>query len=211
MRKPHPSAVSAVLLLFLLLFGGRQSVGADCRPFNDLINSGGFAVADLEGSLLAACNPDQSFVPASIAKIATALAAFTIQGKDYRFQTEFFLDEQKNLFIQGQGDPFLISEEVGMIAARIHTMGVDEIQAIYIDESRYNLLETVPGLGTSDNPYDVRVAATAVNFNTVHIVVDAKGKAVSAEPQTPTLPIMHDLAFGLEPGEYRLNICRNGC
>ena len=197
--------------MFLLLIGDRQSALTDCRPFADLIDRGGFVVAHSEDGILAACNPEQSFVPASIAKIATALAAFNILGKDYRFQTEFFLDELNNLFIRGHGDPFLISEEVDMIASRIHALGLTEIRAVYIDDSLYRFLENDPGRGTSDNPYDVPVTATAVNFNTVSIVVDDKEHAASAEPQTPTLPIMQDMARGLAPGQYRLNICRDGC
>jgi len=46
-----------------------------------------------------------------------------------------------------------------------------------------------------------------VNFNTVSITVSNRG-VYSAEEQTPTLPIMKDLGFGLASGSYRLNISR---
>jgi len=201
----------ALFLLFLAVLIDRQSVYADCRSFSDLIRNGAYAVADQDGSIADSCNEDIPFIPASIVKVPLALAAFDILGADFRFTTELYMDGQENLYIHGSGDPFLVSEEVGLILDRLAERGVRRINGIFVDNSRYDLGGQVPGRGVSDNPYDVPVNATAVNFNTVSVRVLDDGNVVSAEPQTPTLPVMKDLARSYRPGEYRLNVCPGNC
>ena len=168
-------------------------------------------MADASGRIESACNLDAPLVPASIVKILTALAAIHILGLDYRFGTTFFTDADNNLYIRGAGDPLLISEEVALILTALKKRNVNKINDIYIDNSLFALENQVPGRGQSDNPFDSPVVATGVNFNTVNIRVDTAGKVVSNEPQTPTLPIMHEMGKSLQPGTYRLNICQAGC
>ena len=167
--------------------------------------------AESDGRILAACNPDQAFIPASIIKIATARIALQVLGPDFRFQTDFYLDAEQNLYLRGFGDPFLVAEEAALILDRLRDLGVARINGIYIDNSNFALESQIPGRGTSDNPYDVPVSATAVNFNTVALRVDRNREVRSAEEQTPTLPLMRELAKGRPPGEYRLNICQGQC
>lgn len=209
MRKPFRPVVC--LLLLGIVLSGRQSAFADCRFFSGLIDNGGYAVADHIGRTVSSCNENTPFVPASIIKVPLALAAFDILGPEFRFTTEFYVDRQGNLFIKGYGDPFLISEEIELILARLIEKGVGVINGIFIDSSTADLREEMPGRGKSDNPYDVPVSSVGVNFNTVHIRVHAGGRVESAEPQTPTLAIMHDLGQNLSPGEYRLNVCQDNC
>jgi len=121
------------------------------------------------------------------------------------------MDAQNNLYIEGSGDPFLISEEVEYILGALRERGVTLIRGIYVDTSRFALQDETPGSRESANPYDAPASAAGVNFNTVNITVDDRGKVASAEPQTPTLPIMAELGAGLQQGSYRLNICRQGC
>jgi D-alanyl-D-alanine carboxypeptidase len=42
----------------------------------------------------------------------TAWLAMEVLGGDYRFETPFYLDGDRVLYIRGGGDPFLISEEL---------------------------------------------------------------------------------------------------
>ncbi|HHO49230.1 MAG TPA: peptidase S13 [Desulfobacteraceae bacterium] len=211
MKGTLPPIGPGFCLLLALVLLGRQPAVADCRSFSDLIGNGAFGVADREGQTLSSCNGDRSYVPASIIKISTALAALRLLGPDYRFTTEFFIDRERNLYIRGTGDPFLVSEEVERMVIALRARGLDRINNIFIDQGGYALAGQVPGLGVSGNPYDAPVAATAVNFNTVNIAVDHEGRVGSAEPQTPDLPIMEDMGTGLPPGVHRLNICRGGC
>ncbi len=199
------------LCAVVLVVSSRQPAAAGCRSFSGLLESGAWGVADAQGRIIAACNPDQPFIPASILKIATGLAALRILGPEYRFTTDFFLDDAANLYIRGAGDPFLVSEEVDRIAGRLREAGLTGVRGIVVDSSRYQLEDGTPGQGSSSNPYDVPVVAVAVNFNTVKIRVDNGGGVVSAEPQTPDLPIMAELGAGLAPGVYRLNVCPRDC
>lgn len=211
MGKSFFSGVLFLLILPLFFCCSWQAALAACHDFSDVIHSGGYAVADETGQIISSCNPDTPFIPASIIKIQTALAAFHILGRDFRFQTAFYMDEQNNLYIRGEGDPLLISEEVERLLVELRNRNVREINDIFIDNSRFSVPEQVPGRGQSDNPFDSPVSATGVNFNTVNIRVDKGGKVVSAEPQTPTLPIMKEMGRGLEQGVYRLNICQGNC
>ena len=69
-------------------------------------------VTDSVGQILWAKNTDKNLIPASILKIFTSTVALHYLGNDYRFPTEFYLDEQSNLKIKGYGDPLLVSEVI---------------------------------------------------------------------------------------------------
>ena len=199
------------LSLFVLALIDRQPAWADCRSFYPAAGNNALAVADPDGRILDACNPDQPLLPASILKIATALIALQVLGPDFRFHTELYLDPEQNLYLRGFGDPMLVAEEVALILDRLRELGVARINGIFVDNSSYGLESQVPGRGGSDNPYDAPVSATAVNFNSVALRVGPGREITSAEPQTPTLPLMREMAKGRPPGKYRLNICPDPC
>ncbi len=76
-------------------------------------------VLDKDGKELVARNADKPFVPASVAKVVTAWLAMETLGGDYRFKTEFYLDDNRVLYVRGGGDPFLISEELVLLAKNL--------------------------------------------------------------------------------------------
>jgi len=172
------------------------------------IDNGGYAVKK-DGRIIAAHNLHKIFVPASIVKIATSLAALRILGPKYRFETYFFMDAKQNLYIKGFGDPFLISEEIVIIVRELKKLGCRRINDIYLDDTAFNISTIADGSGLSDNPYDAQNNALAVNFNTVNVKKDQTGKVSSAEEQTPTLPLMAELAEDLESGIHRINISKD--
>jgi serine-type D-Ala-D-Ala carboxypeptidase/endopeptidase (penicillin-binding protein 4) len=102
-------AVALLLLPTPALADVKEKVAA-------LAPSGVVLVADLEGSELVAQNADEPFVPASVTKIVTAWLALEVLGGDYRFETRFYLDDKRVLYVRGGGDPFLISEELAPLA-----------------------------------------------------------------------------------------------
>jgi len=170
-----------------------------------MINQGGYAVTRGE-RLLATYNLDQPLIPASIAKLATSLAALNKLGPDYRFRTEIYLDRNDNLYLKGYGDPFLVSEEVAELVKELHQAGVTTINSIFIDETAFDLEAEVDGRDGSLNPYDVGPAAMVANFNTINLRVGPQGKVESAEPQTPLLPLMIELGCKLPIGGQRINV-----
>jgi D-alanyl-D-alanine carboxypeptidase/D-alanyl-D-alanine-endopeptidase (penicillin-binding protein 4) len=58
-------------------------------------------VIDAEGNELVAQNADDPFVPASVTKIVTAWLTMEVLGGDYRFQTRFYLDDKRVLYVRG--------------------------------------------------------------------------------------------------------------
>ena len=146
-------------------------------------------VVDEKGDELVAQNADKPFVPASVAKIVTAWLAMEVLGADYRFETRFYLDGDRVLYVRGGGDPFLISEELAQLAsALVAAIGKQPLSGIVLDASYYPSDIRIPGIEDTDEAYDALNSALAVNFNTIHAV--RKGKTVhSAEKQTPITPL----------------------
>ena len=95
-------AVALILVTAPALAGVKEKVAA-------LAPSGTVLVMDEKSNELVAQNADQPFVPASVAKIVTAWLAMEVLGGDYRFETRFYLDGDRKLYVRGGGDPFLIS------------------------------------------------------------------------------------------------------
>jgi D-alanyl-D-alanine carboxypeptidase/D-alanyl-D-alanine-endopeptidase (penicillin-binding protein 4) len=146
-------------------------------------------VEDEKGNELIAQNVDKPFVPASVTKLVTAWLALEVLGPDYRFETKFYLDKNRVLYVRGGGDPFLISEELAPLAAElVAAIGREPITGIVLDASYYPSDLRIPGIENTDEAYNALNSALAVNFNTIAAV--RKGNTVrSAEDQTPITPL----------------------
>ncbi len=149
-----------------------------------------------------------TFVPASILKLATAAAALHQLGPDYRFRTEIALDGERNLYVRGYGDPYLVSEAWRAIAKSLQERGVFELalKSLVLDDTAFAPNQAVDGSEHSLNPYDARLGALVTNFNSVNVQVIRRGKVVSAEPQTPLTPLAAELARTLPRGTHRINL-----
>jgi serine-type D-Ala-D-Ala carboxypeptidase/endopeptidase (penicillin-binding protein 4) len=154
-----------------------------------LAPSGVVLVVDSEGGELVAQNADEPFVPASVTKIVTAWLALEVLGGDYRFETRFYLDDKRVLYVRGGGDPFLISEELAPLATDlVAVVGKKPIDGIVLDASYYPSNLSIPGIENTNNAYDALNSALAANFNTIYAL--RKGNKVSsAEKQTPITPL----------------------
>jgi serine-type D-Ala-D-Ala carboxypeptidase/endopeptidase (penicillin-binding protein 4) len=183
MRSHLPALACALVLLPAPAVAGAKEQVAALAP------SGLVLVMDEKGNELVAQNADQPFVPASVTKIVTAWLALEVLGDDYRFQTRFYLDGARKLYVRGGGDPFLISEELAQLASElVAAIGKAPITGIVLDASYYPSGIRIPGIEDTDEAYDALNSALAVNFNTIHAV--RKGKTVrSAEKQTPITPL----------------------
>lgn len=177
------AVISALALLLVPAFAGTKEDIAALAP------SGLVLVLVEEGNALVAQNGDQPFVPASVAKIVTAFLAMEVLGGDYHFRTRFYLDDERVLYVRGGGDPFLISEELALLAqGLIAAVGREPLTGIVLDASYYPSDLRIPGIENSDEAYDALNSAFAVNFNTIH--AERIGDTVrSAEEQTPITPL----------------------
>ncbi|MCD1641400.1 D-alanyl-D-alanine carboxypeptidase/D-alanyl-D-alanine-endopeptidase [Aurantimonas coralicida] len=177
------ATVFAVLLLQVQATADVKDRVASLAP------SGLVFVLDEDGNELLAQNADKPFVPASVAKLVTAWLAMEVLGSDYRFKTQFYLGEDRVLHVRGGGDPFLVSEELAVLAPKLlEETGTEPFTGIVVDASYYPAELRIPGIEATDEAYDALNSALAVNFNTIN--ARRNGQTVrSAEEQTPITPL----------------------
>ena len=179
---PRLFALALLLLSAPALAGVKETV-ATLAPFGLVF------VVDAEGNELVAQNADEPFVPASVTKIVTAWLALQVLGADYRFETRFYLDSKRVLYVRGGGDPFLISEELAVLAKElVSTIGKKPITGVVLDASYFPADLRVPGVEDTNKSFDTLNSALAVNFNSISAVRKG-GKVESAEKQTPLTPL----------------------
>ncbi|MCI5078427.1 D-alanyl-D-alanine carboxypeptidase [Oricola sp.] len=174
-----------------------------------LAPSGLVLVLDAEGKELVAQNADEPFIPASVTKIVTAWLALEVLGADYRFETRFFMDDKRVLYVRGGGDPFLISEELALLAPELLAKtGKEPFTGLVLDASYFPADLRIPGVVDSDEPYDALNSALAVNFNTINAI--RNGKSVkTAEEQTPITPLAISQFLARAPnGKSRISLAQ---
>ena len=178
----RPLALALLLLAAPALAGVKENVAA-------LAPAALVLVIDANGNELVAQNANEPFVPASVTKIVTAWLAMEVLGGDYRFETRFYLDDKRVLYVRGGGDPFLISEELAPLATElVAAVGKKPITGIVLDASYYPSKLRIPGIEDTNESYNALNSALAVNFNTVS-AVRSGNKVHSAEKQTPITPL----------------------
>ncbi len=199
-------------MLWLLLFQSQHTYAYsyDSTDTRQFILNGGYIVQD--GSGLNKYREQDLFIPASTLKILTCLVALEKLGKDYRFETHFFLDEKNNLYIKGYGDPFLTSESILKASQKLAELGVEEVDSVFLDESSFTLNGESASPENSVNPYDVPNGALAVNFNALPVYITRSDDThtgvtiTSGEPQTPLLSMMTEAATSLATGRHHINV-----
>lgn len=179
----------SVFVLFSLFLCPSTYASGPVFPIKDIISDrDAVLLASPNGEIIFSENADQMLIPASTLKILTSLAAIHHLGADYRFPTDFFIDENNNLFIKGYGDPLMISEEIVKIAEALKSH-IPAINNIILDDTFFSKPLSIPGtIEASLQPYDAPNGALCVNFNTVNFKTEHQ-RIVSAEPQTPMLPL----------------------
>ncbi len=202
--------LSLLFLLSLLVSGQTENLHAEklcgnnspqarhstSKAFLNLQNNIGHddavLVTNHQGRIIFSKNAEKPLIPASTLKILTSLAALHYLGPDYRFTTEFYVDAKANLKIKGYGDPLLISEVLAEISKSLsanHSIKAQKINDLVLDASYFTRKIIVPGKTESLEPYDAPNGALCVNFNTVYFKRIKDGSFISAESQTPLLPM----------------------
>ena len=202
-----PGYAILLLLVFLPL---SSSLASSLDTFNRY-NAAGLLYLDEAGRVIKTKRAEDLFVPASTTKLVTAYLALNHWGEAHRFKTDFYLDESTDsptLWIKGYGDPFLVSEELliiaGTIAARLKAKGIYKLAGIRLDTSYFESNIKLPGNAGSNNPYDAIPSALAANFNTV-FAVKKHGVIVSAEEQTPITTTARRIYKAMQGRSERVN------
>jgi D-alanyl-D-alanine carboxypeptidase/D-alanyl-D-alanine-endopeptidase (penicillin-binding protein 4) len=134
-----------------------------------------------------------------------------VLGGDYRFATRFYLDDKRVLTVRGGGDPYLISEELALLATNlIAAIGKEPITGIVLDASYYPSDLRIPGIEDTDEAYNALNSALAVNFNTIFAVRNGN-EVRSGEKQTPITPlaIKEFLRRGPAKGSGRISLSQD--
>ena len=163
------------------------------RPAPCLAETTAFMLVGPDDTEMCSLNKTTPMIPASTLKLLTSLTALKTLGPSYRFNTLIaYSPKTHRLFLKGQGDPLLISEELRRLGERIITsFHPERISDIIIDTSFFSPDITIPGTGRSTNPYDATTGALCANFNTFRFKWSQHEKTfISAEPQTPLLNIL---------------------
>lgn len=160
-------------------------------------------VVDQSDQVLFDWQSSKPLIPASLTKLATAHLAINKWGLPHRFVTEFYIHGE-DLWIKGYGDPFLISEELDVVAARLRELGMKPPRAVRMDNSYFDI-SRAPGRTRVADPYNAPLSAVSANFNTA-MLQRHKGEVISAEPQTPLTPTARSLAKSLSAKVERVNL-----
>jgi|GEM_PF-4840854 len=121
-------------------------------------------------------NEDRKMIPASDAKLITAMAALEKLGPGYTFETRVF-QSGDDLVLAGNGDPYLVSERLWLLARNVARLGIKKVGSIKVNASAFE--QTYTGLREfegSGEPFTALVSSTALNFNSLEIhVTPGKG------------------------------------
>ncbi len=205
LRKTDHLFFGAVSLFVYIVCFPSFSISREIPAIHKQISNGGYALAKGE-KILYSENLNTPFIPASTIKLVTSLAALKILGPKFSFHTKLFVDDTHNLFIQGFGDPFLVSEKVAYLARLVAESGLTAINNIILDDFSFKLDSPPDGSSGSKNSYDVSNSALAVNFNSLALHVYKSARVQSSEPQTPFLPLSRQIGSQLSTGYHRVNV-----
>ncbi len=151
-------------------------------------------------------NAGKLFNPASNMKLLTTAAALWHLGPSYRFKTIAKRDKvmkngvlQGNLYIRGEGDPTLVTEELFGFVNEIALRGIRRVEGhLVLDDSFFDNVSEGPGWEQehSDRAYAAPVGALSANFGTFTLRVfpnEARGRPAHVElwPPVPSIQVVN--------------------
>ena len=173
----------------------------------ELAGDGAVLLQSPTGDSLYSLNAQAPLLPASIVKLPLSHAALALLGEEFRFETQFYTNDNDDLLIRGLGDPFLVSEEIANIVAVLAQRGVRQVRRLVVDDSAFEPNLDLPLEPGANDPYAARNSALAVNFNTVNLAWTENGELISGEEQTPLTEIAREIGAGLRAGgPQRVNL-----
>jgi len=146
--------------------------------------------------------------PASNTKLATTAAALAILGPEHRYSTLLYHEKdalkgaviEGDVYLRGEGDPSLVTEDLYAMVARLHAQGIRKITGgVVIDASRFDRDELPPGFEQKDElaAYRAPSGAVSVNFNTFVLRAHGAGtpgaRALAGlDPAVPSLQLVNE-------------------
>ena len=162
----------------------------------------------LTGELLYAHDAQRPYNPASNAKLITSAAALDAFGPSYTFTTRLWgvgVEGGKvrgGLMIEGNGEGFLLYDEVLDWAATIKARGITEIEGgIHVTQGPFkDGAYLPPGFEQKDEDasYRAPIGPVSVNFNAISVIVSPNEEAgqpalVRTDPPSAHLTIVNEV------------------
>ncbi|HCF57720.1 MAG TPA: D-alanyl-D-alanine carboxypeptidase/D-alanyl-D-alanine-endopeptidase, partial [Myxococcales bacterium] len=141
-----------------------------------------------DGSVVYSRNADELLNPASNVKLFTSAAALVRLGPEFRFDTEFLVDDQSkaarprkgqgsgdlrgNLYVRGTGDPSITTEKLWGIANELYFAGLRSVSGnLVLDDSYFDGNRIGPGFDQeeSDRAYMAPTGALSLNWNAIGV------------------------------------------
>ncbi len=169
----------------------------------------GVSVLDLEtGQTLYQRADTVALNPASNVKLVTTASALAILGPQHRYVTAVYRKDgalagstvKGNVYLQGGGDPALVTANLYELAGRLRAQGIKRITGgIVVDSSRFDRDELPPGFDQKQEiaAYRAPGGATSVNFNTFVVHV-RPGDTLGAPPFAGLAPPAPGLTLTLD-------------
>lgn len=146
--------------------------------------------------------PDTRLRPASNMKIFTTVAALSVLGEEYTFNTELLTDGSikdgqlyGDLYLRGKGDPTLLTSDLTLLAEKIKQAGIDVIKGnILGDDTWYDDVRLSHDMIWSDEHfyYGSQVSSLTVSpnddFDTGTVIVKVIPSEVGEKPVINIFP-----------------------
>ncbi|MFM8609184.1 MAG: D-alanyl-D-alanine carboxypeptidase/D-alanyl-D-alanine-endopeptidase [Burkholderiaceae bacterium] len=151
--------------------------------------------------------------PASLMKLVTTFAALEQLGPTYTWTTAVFTDGavsdgvlQGSLYIQGRGDPKLVSERLWLLLRRVQGLGIQQIAGdIVLDRSAFAVPAQDPGAfdGEPLRPYNAAPDALLVNYKSLvfTFVPDRAAGVARVQMEPPLSGLQWPAKVPLQAGE----------
>lgn len=141
--------------------------------------------------------------PASVMKLMTTVVALHEFGPAFRFHTDVYADTlpengsiQGNLYLKGNGDPFLVTESFWRLLKDLRHTGIARVSGdLVIDDSNFEVADTYRGDfdGRPYRAYNVQPHAMLVNFFATRFKFFANGNnqhaRIVVDPPMATLKV----------------------
>ncbi|MEO5347949.1 MAG: D-alanyl-D-alanine carboxypeptidase [Magnetococcus sp. YQC-9] len=165
----------------------------------------GYLLMDLQsGQLLEAQRDTQTYIPASVAKVPSSLAALHILGANHRFVTSLLSSApvvngelQGDLILVGGGDPSLTTQGLIDLAHQLKTLGIHRVRGRFLfDESAMIPETSISNEQNDEESYNQGLSALSLDPNRVRLrwMISRNGQLL-----TQTNPNLGDIALTLGP------------
>ncbi len=152
-------------------------------------------------------NAQQAMTPASLSKIPTAGAVLSELGLGHQFETKIWATGEiqgsvlkGDVYLQGGGDPALVSENFWAMINELKRTGIQSIQGqLFVDSTLFDEEHFSDSRQSVrvDRAYDAPVAAMSFNWNSVNIFVRPTKAglpaAVFADPKNDYIELVNQV------------------